>query len=368
MAYHGDIRLGKTLDFKFTTIDTSGAPITLAGSPAIAAYPDNSTTEITAGITLTVDFDTRTGLHNVRVVATSGNGYATTTNYDLVLTAGTVGGTSVVGYVVGSFSIENRSAVMPTTADRTLDVSAGGEAGLDWANIGSPTTVQNLSGTTVKTATDVETDTQDIQGRLPAALTAGGNMKSDAIAISGDTVAADNAEAFFDGTGYAGTNNVIPTVTSVTNQVTANATAISGDSTAADNLEAMLDGTGGVTLTTAVTGNITGNLSGSVGSVTGAVGSVTAAVTVGTNNDKTGYALTSGERDSVASALLDLTNGVETGVTLRQAQRLQTAVLAGKRSNSGTATEQFDAAGNPGTARVVGNLNASGDGTPTLSP
>jgi hypothetical protein len=34
--------------------------------------------------------------------------------------------------------------------------------------------------------------------------------------ISGDATAADNAEAFFDGTGYAGTNNVIPTVTAVT--------------------------------------------------------------------------------------------------------------------------------------------------------
>lgn len=108
------------------------------------------------------------------------------------------------------------SALRPTVHGRTLDVSAGGEAGVDWANVGSPTTTVNLSGTTVKTATDVETDTADIQSRLPAALTAGGNMKSDALAISGDTVAADNAESFFDGTGYAGTNNVIPTVTTLT--------------------------------------------------------------------------------------------------------------------------------------------------------
>jgi hypothetical protein len=36
--------------------------------------------------------------------------------------------------------------------------------------------------------------------------------------ISGDATAADNAESFFDGTGYAGTNNVIPTVTTVTNK------------------------------------------------------------------------------------------------------------------------------------------------------
>lgn len=43
------------------------------------------------------------------------------------------------------------------------------------------------------------------------------NMK----AVSEDTTAADNCEAFFDGTGYAGTNNVIPTVTTVTGGATA---------------------------------------------------------------------------------------------------------------------------------------------------
>lgn len=74
-----------------------------------------------------------------------------------------------------------------TTSGRTLDVSSGGEAGLDWANIGSPTTTVALSGTTVKTATDVETDTQDIQSRLPAALVSGridasvGAMASDVL-------------------------------------------------------------------------------------------------------------------------------------------------------------------------------------------
>jgi len=174
VSYRGDFALGSTFDLKFSTRRfTTGAPFTLAGSPVISAYPDNSTTELTAGITLTVDFDARTGLHNVRVVATSGNGYAAGSNYDLVITAGTVDGVSVVGEVIGGFSIEARSALRPTTAGRTLDVAAGGEAGVDWANVGSPTTVQGLSGTTIKTATDVEADTQDIQARLPAALVSG---------------------------------------------------------------------------------------------------------------------------------------------------------------------------------------------------
>jgi hypothetical protein len=135
--YHGDIRLGDTIDIKFTTRRfSSGAPFTLAGTPAISAYVGNGTTEITAGITLTVDFDSRTGLNNVRVVATSGNGFATATNVQLVITAGTVDSVSVVGEVVGSFSIEARSALMPTTAARTLVVDAAGLADANMVKAG----------------------------------------------------------------------------------------------------------------------------------------------------------------------------------------------------------------------------------------
>lgn len=51
------------------------------------------------------------------------------------------------------------SRLAPTTAGRTLDVSAGGEAGIDWANVGSPTTTLNLSGTTIGVAADVTAKT-----------------------------------------------------------------------------------------------------------------------------------------------------------------------------------------------------------------
>mgnify|MGYP001609533043 FL=1 len=172
MNYIGDFRLGDTLDCKFCTVTTTGAPTTLAGTPVVSAYPGNSLTQLTAGITLTVDFDAVTGLHNVRVVATGANGYATATNYALVITTGTVGGTSVVGYVVGEFSIENRSAVMPTTAARTLDVSAGGEAGVDWANIGSPTTAQNLSATNI----DVDQIVASVSGAVGSVTGAVGSV------------------------------------------------------------------------------------------------------------------------------------------------------------------------------------------------
>ena len=125
MSYHGDITLEDTIDFQFNTFRFStGAPFTLAGTPSLAAYVGNSTTQITAGLTLTVDFDTVTGYHNVRVVATAANGYAAGTNVTVVLAAGTVDSVSVVGAIVGSFSIENRAVLRPTVKDRKLDVTA----------------------------------------------------------------------------------------------------------------------------------------------------------------------------------------------------------------------------------------------------
>jgi hypothetical protein len=54
------------------------------------------------------------------------------------------------------------------------------------------------------------------------------------VQISGDATAADNAEAFFDGTGYEGTNNVIPTVTTLTNLPAITANWLTAAGTAAD--------------------------------------------------------------------------------------------------------------------------------------
>jgi hypothetical protein len=59
-------------------------------------------------------------------------------------------------------------------------------------------------------------------------------LQVDTIQLSSDAGAADNAEAFFDGTGYAGTNNVIPTVTTLTNLPTIPTNWLTAAGTAAD--------------------------------------------------------------------------------------------------------------------------------------
>ncbi len=68
----------------------------------------------------------------------------------------------------------------------------------------------------------------------------------------------------------------------------------------------------------------------SSGTGTGQVVLSLGTVTVGTNSDKTGYALTSGEHAALAADILDSADGIETGWTWRQAMRVMLAVLAGK--------------------------------------
>lgn len=191
----GDFTPSKVIYFTFTTrAFSTGIPTQLAGTPSLEVYKDGSDTPSTAGITLTVDFSSVTGLNHVAIdTAADGTFYSAGSSFNVVIAAGTVGGVSVVGESLASFTLSKISSLRPTTADRTLDVTATGEAGIDWANIGSPTQTVNLSGTTVKTATDVEADTADIQTRLPAALVSG-RMDSDAVAISGSTSAADAVE------------------------------------------------------------------------------------------------------------------------------------------------------------------------------
>jgi hypothetical protein len=151
-----DFPLGETVDFKFTTRQFSdGVPTTLAGSPVVEIYEDNSITQITTAETLTADFDGITGLNNLRVVATGGNGFESGKSYACVISTGTVGGTSVVGEVVAQFTIERSPALRPTTAGNTLDVAATGEAGVDLGNVTGTLTNANVAAFDANERVDV---------------------------------------------------------------------------------------------------------------------------------------------------------------------------------------------------------------------
>lgn len=129
-------------------------------------------------------------------------------------------------------------ALEPTTAGRKLDVTTTGEAGIDWANIGAPTTTVNLSGTTIATTQKVDIET----------------IKTNPV-VNGGTI----------------TFPTTATLASTTNITAGTITTVSGNVTG--SVGSVVGAVGSVTgAVGSVTGNVGGNVVGSVGSVTGSVG------------------------------------------------------------------------------------------------
>jgi len=96
--------------------------------------------------------------------------------------------------------------------------------------------------------------------------------------------------------------------------------------------------------------SVQGNVTGSVGSVTGAVGSVTAGVTVTTNNDKSGYTLTSGEQDAIVDKVWD---------ELRSAHTSAGSFGQGVASVQGNVTGNVSGSVGSVTGNVGGNVSGS---------
>ena len=215
MKHLGDFDTSAVIYGKFTTYrPSSGASFTLGGTPALSVYKDNSTTQSTTGVTLTADFDSVTGLNHFAIdTSADGTFYSSGSFFDIVITTGTVDSVSVTGSVVASFTIRKNSALKPTTAGRTLDVSAGGEAGLDWSNVGSPTTTLALTGTSIAS----------VSGAV-GSVTSGVNT----VQLAGQTVTA-GAGVTFPSSVASPTNITAGTITTVTNLTNA---PTSGDLTA----------------------------------------------------------------------------------------------------------------------------------------
>jgi hypothetical protein len=111
-SYIGDRLPGDVIDLKFNTVNASGVPATPTGSPAtltIALFKDNSTTANSAGQTLTLNIGGRNGTHLLRLTTASDAAFFSAgSDFYAVITVGALTGGSLVGYIVGEFSIANR--------------------------------------------------------------------------------------------------------------------------------------------------------------------------------------------------------------------------------------------------------------------
>lgn len=262
-----DYPVDSTLYLLFTTRSFStGAPTQLAGTPVVSAYENDSLTQITAGITLGVDHDSITGLNLLTIAATAANGYENGKDYGLVITTGTVGGVSVVGEVVGAFTI-GRSAAAVDLANGTdglgaikaetaailddTDLIDDGTSGLAKIATDIAAVLVDTSTTLQAELDGIQADTEDIQTKI--GTPAGVSVSADVAAVKAETAAIVND------------TDVIDDATSGLVKIAQDVAAILVDTAEI--------GTAGAGLTNInlpnQTMDITGNLSGSVGSVTG---------------------------------------------------------------------------------------------------
>jgi hypothetical protein len=279
----GDYNTTETVDVPFNAFssDDPSASVTITNLAAgdVEIHKDGSTTQRASdnGVTVSIDFDTVTGNHMVHVDLSDNSDagyYAAGSRYAVRMEGTTIDGATINAWI-GSFSIG--CVLRPTTAGRTLDVESDGVGHADvkeWIGTAVTLSTNNKPDVNVDEWGDVALGTTnplpnaapDAAGGLPVS-DAGGldldakigalqfttagyvdcgvyyyngqvvatgattNLPSvDIGAVHDDATAAANAEAFFDGTGYAGTNNVIPTVTTLTGH-----TAQTGDTFALAN-------------------------------------------------------------------------------------------------------------------------------------
>jgi len=239
MGYRGDYNPGAVLYFNFTSLDTSVSPpvpYTLAGG-TVSIYKNDSLTQTTTGVTLSVDHDGITGLNNVKIdTGADGTYFAASNHFQAILTAGTVNGVPVAGYVLESFSLQaGMAATLATLATNMTTVlarfgsitgtgvntllgffkallSKTASAPSDIGGTFNPATdstealADNVSGGSLTEAdirhalgmgtanmdiqlVSLQADTDDIQLRLPAALVSG-RMDSSVGAMAANTLTA----------------------------------------------------------------------------------------------------------------------------------------------------------------------------------
>lgn len=309
--YLGSWKIDDLLTFTVVTtrVDT-GAATDADSVPTYRVYEDETATPLLTGSMALLDSANTAGFYSEQITLSAANGFEKGKSYNIYITA-TVN--SIAGATVRNFQME-------------AEVDANR---VNWANVDNPSTTVGLSGTTVKTATDVETDTADIQSRLPAALTGAGNIKADALAISGDTVAADNLEAAADGTTYNLGGGAV---------VAASVTGAVGS----------------------VTGNVGGNVTGSVGSV--ATGGIAAASFAAGAIDAAAIAANAiGASELAADAVTEIQSGLSTldAAGVRTALGLASAnldtQLGDLPTNAELATSQ--AAADDATLAAIAALN-----------
>ena len=205
----GDYKLEDSVYLLFTTrAFATGIPGVLSAS-TVAVYEDVTATPIETAIAVTETLNSINGLNAVTIAALAASGYNAGGHYHVVIEAGTVDSVSVVGEVVGQFTIQANP--------------------VNWAKVTAPTTAVDLSATDIQLVDTVTTYTGNTLQTGDTYALANGAAGFVAIDTVVDAILVDTAEI---GTAGAGLTNIgtIATVTTLTGH-----TAQTGDTYALAN-------------------------------------------------------------------------------------------------------------------------------------
>ena len=269
MRYHGDLKPGDVLDFNFGTLSdnsTAGAMAALT-SGTVTCYKANATTGTTVGVSMTSNFYglAQSNPHHVRIdTGANSTFFVGASDYVLVLTAGTVGSTSVVGQPLGNFSILNRAPLMSTTTGRS-DVNmtqvngsasaASALSGFDTRSINATTHL--INGDVIRIAGNSDVPTRltvafNEDGKIIASFQ--GNLTG---GIGGTTNAATNAQVISAVNGQ--TSGTLTQVTTITGNVNGGIGGTTAGATNAQVITAVNGQTQGTMTLVATVTNLTNN-------------------------------------------------------------------------------------------------------------
>lgn len=348
----GDFAAGDIIDFAFTTTDL-GIPFALAGTPVISIYSSNSTTESASGVTLTTSFDSRTGLNHVNIdTSVSPSFYAAGGMFRAVITAGTVNGGSVVGYVVAHF---------------TLRLGASGGVFCNGSNTGTITISDGL--VVNRSSSNSSAFICNATGTGSGIQTTGGGSGNGIFASGGG--AGSGIKAFCSGVGGQGFTVLTTGSGGIAMRVassSAEGLAISSSGNA-NGMTVFSSGNGrgleilsqGVSEGLKISGGTTNDAvllaggSGASGLNVQSSGGGPAAIFRSFSGDGSAITLTpSGTGEPISATL-------ESGITFWNSLKYMAAALCGKLTGAGTTTVTVSAIGNPTTTRVTGTVDSSGN-------
>jgi hypothetical protein len=270
-----------TLTFSVTThrFDT-GALTDADGVPTYRVYEDETGTAILTGSMAKLDDANTTGFYSEQLTLSAANGFEAGKSYNVYVSAAvnSVTGAAASGFKVNAALPANVTQISgDSTAADNLEAAADGSG----YNLGGGSVVAaSVTGAVASVTGAVGSVTGNVGGNVTGSVgsVATGGITAASFAADAITAAKIAADVTTEIQAGLATASSITALDGKIDTIDSNVDAILVDTAEIGTAGAGLTNINLPNQTMDIVGNITGNLSGSVGSVTGAVGSVTGAV------------------------------------------------------------------------------------------